>query len=416
MSDRLTLTPSRPDYGSGSLAVYGSLPAKVPSSYPELLSSPELEIVSLGLNFWPSAPGPDTMHALRATLAGLSSKPLAGLAAFNDLELAYTLPRSAALGLMDRKTANALKVTLDKADLYATLMGHGVCVPKYIRASTEADIVRAIADIDLPFDRIILKPAAIRGSVGVYRLRLDDDLARVAAVAKTAAATSRVNSDVVVMEYVDGSLHGSKELCAEGLAVDGQILICVVHLKVAQNARVVFQDRLMVTSTAAHVEVAPVVQRVWTALGLGSGTFHMEFRVGPDGQILPIDIAARPGGGFIAESVKVVTGADLRVAHIFAQLDKLSALSLTPSSPQAAVAAIGTFYAIDRRAVDFERLHAIGTTLSTSHSLVAYQLISEVTNSRFHSPDGGLSLCVRADSASAAIQDIRDIAEKVGFA
>jgi hypothetical protein len=202
--------------------------------------------------------------------------------------------------------------------------------------------------------------------------------------------------------------------------IGGELLTYVIHEKIRQSHEGVFRDLMMVSPPMdAHLIqderiIRDAAKNTLTALECSDTTFHIEFRVGGPGSYIPIDVALRPGGGFICESTRCRSGIDLRLEHVFIQAMGMPR-TLSVRRPDCAVA-IGAFYwRRELGDVNFERLLQIKSTLAAAPELKAYHLLTEVTDSEYVRPDGGLSLCVAAQDSETAVREIRALAFSCGF-
>jgi hypothetical protein len=128
------------------------------------------------------------------------------------------------------------------------------------------------------------------------------------------------------MEYID--YHGTPvEVTADGLIVDGEVVLHVVHEKLHVTAFAPFFDKRMVAPPlspdiyARQSQIAGTTRKLVSALQLTDGVFHLEYRL-TEKHCIPIDFALRPGGGFIPHAIYALTGVDLILAHVESHFDR----------------------------------------------------------------------------------------------
>jgi biotin carboxylase len=154
----------------------------------------------------------------------------------------------------------------------------------------------------------VVKPVSRSASQGVIRVN-DDDEARAAAVRIRAILEHRPEN-LLVEEFVAG-----EEFAVEGLLTKGQLDVLAVFDKPDPLDGPFFEETIYVTpsrqSPSILVDIGDTAARAAAALGLREGPVHVELRVGPDGKVTMLELAARSIGGLCARALRFGAGVSL---------------------------------------------------------------------------------------------------------
>lgn len=260
-------------------------------------------------------PGVDVLpvtdpHDPGAVLAALARRPgttVRGVAALDERSVVPAALLRSALGVPGTSPQVAIACR-DKAVQKDAVRAAGLRVAR-------AELVaphephRVAAAVDACGGTVVVKPV---DGVGAHLTTL----ARTTAQAGDAVArVHRAGRPALVEELVTGAEHH----------VDGWVGDGVVRF--TSTAR--YRDNVLAVRSGAVVRsvLLPVehpVQRAATtlaqdavtALGLRTGVFHLEFFVEPDGGLVFSECGARPGGGFITQTVAARYGVDLRAVAV----------------------------------------------------------------------------------------------------
>ena len=416
------ITTIRPDYPTGVFAVFGPIFSEA-HTFGELLKRSARNLVQIPQDVWQLVAGSGTEPSVaQGALRILGATSPMGLVCFTDREYPKAIAIANKLGLIDPAFAEAVQISLNKASLYRALQRRGLPVGKFEIAREPNQIAHALAKLGLPPHSTILKPAAGVGSAGVYRPPSNETIEEAASSYKSNLPTHISGGETVVMEYLAGADGKSSEICADGILLAGSLVFHAVHEKVRQHESGVYQDRLMVTPPlepelgTAHELIGQLCERALLALNCNSCVFHIEFRRSA-GEFIPIDVALRPGGGFLTEAIRVSTGIDLKLAHLLIATGNASCVERITGSPRANVmsAAIGAFFLPADAQFNFDRVAEVGRVLGADSHLVAYDVCAELTNSELVASDAGISLCVKGGSPEDAINNIDRLATLAGF-
>lgn len=189
-----------------------------------------------------------------------------------------------------------VRAVRDKRVMHALVQRAGIPTTRRI---TPAEL----ADWDFG-NAVVAKPASGAGSEGVRRL---------------SSANDPVGEDDVVEAWQSGTPGH-----VDGVSVGGEVTFAVASTY-GQGTCFAFAQGEPLTSRTLHGDdpeaelMIEQARRVVRALSLPDGAFHCEFFV-DDGEVVFLEIGARPGGGFIVEAVEAATGVDLRDEHVRASL------------------------------------------------------------------------------------------------
>ncbi|SUX28438.1 Uncharacterised protein [Chromobacterium vaccinii] len=125
--------------------------------------------------------------------------------------------------------------------------------------------------------------------------------------------------NLIVMEYI-GDEKSPQEYCVDGFIFDSKVT-CIAQEKIGTKSYHPFFDTKIISppkSLTAH-ELISTAKSDIEKLNLDNTCFHFEYRT-ENGNLIPIDCAARPGGGFIPHVFSQHFGVDLRVIHALLSL------------------------------------------------------------------------------------------------
>ncbi|UGQ13339.1 ATP-grasp domain-containing protein [Yinghuangia sp. ASG 101] len=211
---------------------------------------------------------------------------------------------AAELGLPGLDPADAEAVR-DKGVMRERLHRAGVRSPRSVTVADPDDAVAAATDIGFP---CVVKPADMLGTVGVRRVDNAADVTdayREIVGHRVPLGRMLPGGTVIVERYLAGP-----EFSAEGVVYGGRAEILAITEKFL-GPEPHFQQVSHLVRPAGmvpgHEAVRAYVQEVVTALRIGDGAIHAEYRVTGDGPVL-VEIGVRLPGDRIAEMVEMVTG------------------------------------------------------------------------------------------------------------
>ncbi|MEU5384762.1 ATP-grasp domain-containing protein [Kitasatospora cineracea] len=187
----------------------------------------------------------------------------------------------------------------NKHSMRAALSHRPDLIPAFRHVTSFEELAAAREEIGAP---AVLKPAGGSGSRSILQVEPDTDLAALyrQAVALTLPSVASIFGDYPG-EFVYEERLGGTEHSVEGFVHDGVTYIAGITDKlVTYPYYVEYQEIHPSALPADTVETVHALTReVTRSIGLDWCGFHLECRVLPDGTAKLLEIAARPGGGFI---------------------------------------------------------------------------------------------------------------------
>jgi biotin carboxylase len=230
-------------------------------------------------------------------------RPLDAVLAIDDQGLAVAAAASERLGTT-HNPLDAVAATRDKAELRARLAASGVPQPDYRVVGPGDRVTDAAADIGYP---CVVKPVSRSGSQGV--IRVDDPDQSSAAEGRVRAIVGRAEP-LLVERFVPGA-----EVAVEALLEAGNLRILAVFDKPDPLDGPFFEETIYVTPSRQPSPVLAAVTGTVAAgaeaIGLREGPVHAELRIGPQGRLVVLEVAARSIGGLCARALRFGAGVSL---------------------------------------------------------------------------------------------------------
>ncbi len=213
--------------------------------------------------------------------------------------LAAAAREALGLGGMDRNTALGFR---DKPIMKQRLMAAGVRVPRFVRADSVDEVLKAAAEIGYP---VVLKPVAGAGTADTWRVD-DEDQAR------AKLATMAHVSELSVEEFIEGS-----EFTYDVVAIDGEPVfesITQYHPPPLQARTLEWISPAQVTLRDPYIPATEIGitlgRQVLEALHMGTGFAHMEW-FESRGEAVFSEIACRSGGGKLMDAINFANDIDI---------------------------------------------------------------------------------------------------------
>jgi biotin carboxylase len=243
----------------------------------------------------------DVAVEIIAALHGRRS--LDAVLAVDDQGLAVAVAASARLGLT-HNPVDAVAATRDKAVLRARLAAAAVAQPDYRVVTPGQSVAAAAAQIGYP---CVVKPVSRSGSQGVIRV---DNGVQALAAAERVRGIVGPGDPILVEGFVVGA-----EVAVEALLVAGVLEVLAVFDKPDPLDGPFFEETIYVTPSRQPAGIlaslAATVAEAAAAVGLREGPVHAELRVGADGRVVVIEVAARSIGGLCARALRFGAGVSL---------------------------------------------------------------------------------------------------------
>lgn len=233
-------------------------------------------------------------------VAAAERAPLDAVVAVDDQGVLVAALAGARLG-MAHNPASAVAATRDKAALRRALEAGGVPQPAFRVAGPDDDVAALAQAVGLP---CVVKPLSLSASRGV--LRADDPAAAAAAAERIRALLcdeDARDTTLLVERYLPGA-----EVALEGLLRGGRLEVLAIFDKPEPMEGPTFEETLLVTPSrqtdAILAAITTTVADAAGAIGLREGPVHAELRVGPDGSVGVLELAARSIGGLCSRTLR----------------------------------------------------------------------------------------------------------------
>ena len=214
--------------------------------------------------------------------------PVDAVLAVDDQGVVVAAEAAAKLGLR-HNPPEAVARTRDKLAMRRALAAAGVSQPTF----------------ESPPFPVVVKPVGLSASQGV--IRVDDPADLESTVARVRAICGDDAAPVIVEQFIDGT-----ELALEGLLEGGRLHVLAVFDKPDPLVGPYFEETIYITpSRLDWTAAADLVARGCDALGLREGPVHAEVRIGSDGKVWLLEVAARSIGGLCSRALKFGAGISL---------------------------------------------------------------------------------------------------------
>ncbi|MFF7438965.1 ATP-grasp domain-containing protein [Streptomyces sp. NPDC008122] len=275
----------------------------------------------------------DVDDLLSAAEAIATRRPFAGVLTWNEAHLTSVAQLAERLGLAVT-TAESARTCRDKAASRAAFAHHGVPSARSV-ATASLDEALAVAEaIGFP---VVVKPAAVGGSIGVIKAETAQDLAEAYAFATRGVQLhGGDNRTVLIEEYLSGP-----EVSVECVTHQGVTTPVAVTRKELGSEPLFEEIGHTLTADDPLLEtVAPIATAAVRATGVTGGIQHVEIRLTATGPRV-IEVNGRIGGDWIGWAVEQALG--LPLARIAADIAVGVTPDLTPTRQEAV--AIQVLYA-----------------------------------------------------------------------
>lgn len=210
---------------------------------------------------------------------------------------------------LDGMTSAAARIFRDKLSMRVHASTAGIQVPDFVHVLNYDELSDFMAKVPPPW---VLKPRSDVSAVGIKKLEDSEQVWR-AIDALDARDALRERSPFYLLErFVAGdvfhvdSLVNNNRIIFAGASAYGRPPMDVAH----QGG--VFITRTVKHSSEDERKLFKLNRKLITALGLSHGATHAEFiKSAEDGQFYFLEIAARVGGAYIAESLEASSGINI---------------------------------------------------------------------------------------------------------
>jgi hypothetical protein len=203
-------------------------------------------------------------------------------------------------------TSAEARVFRDKLSMRVRASAAGIRVPDFVHVLNYDELRDYMERVPAPW---VLKPRSDVSAVGIKKLEDSEGVWR-AIDALDARDNLRERSPFYLLErYVAGDVFH-----VDSLVKDGRVVFAGASAYGRPPMDVAHQGGVFITRTVKHGsdderQLLKVNRKLISALGLSDGAAHAEFiRSALDGELYFLEIAARVGGAYIAESLEAASG------------------------------------------------------------------------------------------------------------
>jgi hypothetical protein len=206
----------------------------------------------------------------------------------------------------DSSTARRFR---DKLAMRTTAQAAGLRVPEFVHALNYQEIGEYMERVPPPW---VLKPRSDVSASGVRVLSEPEHVWRAIEALDARAALQDKSSYYLLERYVAGEVFHVDSVVNDGRVVFvGASRYGRPPMSVAHDGGV-FTSATVDYDSADHEELLRFNRELLAALGLKHGAAHAEFiRGAEDGRLYFLEVAARVGGAFIAETLEAASGLNL---------------------------------------------------------------------------------------------------------
>ncbi|MHB2027385.1 MAG: ATP-grasp domain-containing protein [Acidimicrobiales bacterium] len=230
--------------------------------------------------------------------------PLDAVLAVDDQGVLIGATAAAQLGLR-HNAPSAIAATRDKTLMRELLDAASLRQPAYRSVPYDGQVVPAAAQLGYP---CVVKPVTRSASQGVIRVDNDAEAAR--AEVRIRALLGECRESLLVESFVSGD-----EVAVEGLLTRGRLEILAIFDKPDPLDGPFFEETIYVTPSrqppSLLTQIETTAAQAARALGLREGPVHFEFRIGPDGAVTILELAARSIGGLCSRALRFGAGVSL---------------------------------------------------------------------------------------------------------
>ena len=220
----------------------------------------------------------------------------------------------------------------DKLAMRARAREAGVPQPQFVHLLNGERVAEFLRDVPAPW---MLKPRAGASAMGVKRLHAADEVWRAAEALDARERFAERAPSHLLEGYVPGAVYHVDTLMAGGRVVFANVSrYGAPPFDVVRGG--VSTSHTVRRGAADERRLLALNKKVLTGFGFEGGTTHAEFIKGEDGRFYFLEVAARVGGAYTAETVEAATGVNLWREWARVEL-------ATPESPYEPPAARGEY-------------------------------------------------------------------------
>jgi biotin carboxylase len=289
-----------------------------------------------GAHYLPDAAGAELVIHAAAHLC--RERKLHALVALEEFDVITAALAREHLRLPGMDSSRA-RIFRDKLTMRMHARAAGLRVPEFVPLFNYQELGEYMERVPPPW---IIKPRSDVSSTGIHRLEESEQVWRAIEALDAREALQDRSSYYLLEKFVAGEVFHVDSVVEEGeIIFSGVSRYGRPPLSVTQEGGV-FTTHVIAYDSAEHTELARLNAKLLSALGHTSGAAHAEFiRGARDGEFYFLEVAARVGGAYIAETLEAASGHNLwrewaRVEVAHARGERVG--SITPRRDYAGIA------------------------------------------------------------------------------
>jgi biotin carboxylase len=230
------------------------------------------------------------------------------LVALEEFDIMTTAQAREHLQLSGMHSAAARRFR-DKLSMRVRAHGAGIRVPDFVHVLNYESIRDFMSRVPPPW---VLKPRSDVNAVGIRKLHDDEQVWRAIEELDAREALHEQSSFFLLEQYVPGEVFH-----VDSLVEDGTVIFAGASRYGRPPMDVMHQGGVFTSYTVGHdskehQELMRMNRKLLRGLGLVRGTSHAEFiKSESDGRLYFLEVAARVGGAYIAETLEAASGVNL---------------------------------------------------------------------------------------------------------
>ncbi|HEV2707119.1 MAG TPA: ATP-grasp domain-containing protein [Pyrinomonadaceae bacterium] len=234
--------------------------------------------------------------------------PVDRLVALEEFDVLATAGAREHLQLMGT-TTSAARLFRDKLAMRLRADACRIRVPDFVHVLNHEAIAEFMNRVPPPW---VLKPRSDVNAVGIKKLETQEEVWRAVEALDARESLTEQSSYFLLERYIPGEVFHVDSLSEGGAVVfDGASRYGRPPMDVAHKGGV-FTSHTVEYDSKEHRELTQMNRKLLRGLGLEYGAAHAEFiRSAEDGSLYFLEVAARVGGAYIAETLEAATGINL---------------------------------------------------------------------------------------------------------
>jgi biotin carboxylase len=206
-------------------------------------------------------------------------------------------------------TTSAARLFRDKLAMRVRASACRIRVPEFVHVLNHEAVAEFMSRVPPPW---VLKPRSDVNAVGIKKLDDAEEVWRAVEALDARESLAEQSSYFLLERYIPGEVFHVDSLSEGGAVVfDGASRYGRPPMDVAHKGGI-FTSHTVEYDSKEHEELTRLNRKLLRGLGLSHGAAHAEFiRSAEDGRLYFLEVAARVGGAYIAETLEAATGINL---------------------------------------------------------------------------------------------------------